>query len=60
MIEDIRVVNFYKDVDNRRLWRYEIQVKKDGEWTPVSMIEREDIDTTILPGELEEEGEDGC
>jgi len=61
MIEDIRIVNFYKEYGDQRLWRHEIQVKKNGEWSPVDMIEREDIgDLTVLPGELEEEGEDGC
>jgi hypothetical protein len=60
MVEDIRVVNFYKDIDGQRQWRFEIQLKRDGEWIPVSMIEREDIgNLTVLPGELEE-GQDGC
>jgi hypothetical protein len=60
MIEDIRVVNYYKDAGDQRLWRHEIQVKKNGEWVPVDVLVREDIgDLTVLPGELEEDKEDG-
>ena len=62
MIDNIRIVNFYRDVtENNQLvrqWRHEIQVQKDGQWIPVPVIEREDIgDLTILPGELEEDND---
>lgn len=56
MIEDIRIINFFKDINNERHWRHEIQVKRNGEWVPVEVLEREDTgDLTILPGELGEE-----
>lgn len=56
MIEDVRVINFYRYVDGERMWRHEIQVKKNGEWSPIEVLVREDIiNPTILPGELEEE-----
>ena len=64
MIDDIRIVNFYRDISENgqlvRQWRHEIQIQKDGNWNAVPVIEREDTgDLTILPGELEEDS-DGC
>jgi hypothetical protein len=53
--DDIRVVNFYKDIKNAdrdtvRVWRYELQVRHGlGEWRPIPVIEREDVSDIPLP-----------
>jgi len=53
--DDIRVVNFYKDVKDEkgnivRVWRYELQVRHGlGVWKPIPVIEQEDIGNITLP-----------
>lgn len=57
--DDIRVVNFYKDVKNAdgdtvRVWRHELQVRHGfGEWKPIPVIEQEDITVPLPTSEVD-------